>query len=259
MSRHTLFCGAAALLAVLALDCSDPTPERTADVTPEPGTADTGSPTASPDGAANRGADADAAQADAVSADAKRAALLAPLEDTRPAGSADAPPPEWVVLLEGTSLVGWRQLGDANWRVADGAIQADAGSGFLISEASYEDFLLKVEFWADETANSGVFLRCADPSEITAKNCYEVNIFDRRPDQTYRTGGIVDVAPPGSIVDTANRWTELSIEVRGTHLGVALNGDLMVDTADERLARGPVALQYGAGTIKFRNLRIRQL
>ena len=41
-----------------------------------------------------------------------------------------------------------------------------------------------------------MFIRCEDPKTINAMNAYEVNIFDKRPDQAYRTGAIVDVAKP---------------------------------------------------------------
>jgi hypothetical protein len=32
----------------------------------------------------------------------------------------------------------------------------------------------------------------------------------------------------------------------------------MVDTKDSRFSSGPIALQYGAGTVMFRNVRIRE-
>ena len=32
--------------------------------------------------------------------------------------------------MEGNSLNGWNVIGDANWIVADGAVQADKGTGF---------------------------------------------------------------------------------------------------------------------------------
>ena len=51
-----------------------------------------------------------------------------------------------------------------------------------------------MEFWASDDANSGIFLRCQDPTKITDKSCYEANIFDQRPDPTYGTGGIVHFA-----------------------------------------------------------------
>jgi hypothetical protein len=38
---------------------------------------------------------------------------------------------------------------------------------------------------------------------------------------------------------------------------VKLNGQTTVDTTDDKLAAGPFALQYGAGNVMFRNVRIR--
>jgi hypothetical protein len=38
---------------------------------------------------------------------------------------------------------------------------------------------------------------------------------------------------------------------------VKLNGQTTVDTNDDKLAAGPFALQYGAGRVMFRNVRIR--
>ena len=86
-----------------------------------------------------------------------------------------------------------------------------------------------------------------------------VNIFDKRPDQSYRTGGIVDVAKPASVVMTGGKWNTFDITARGTKLTVILNGMKMVDVDDKKFARGPIALQYGAGTVRFRNVRIRTL
>ena len=88
--------------------------------------------------------------------------------------------------------------------------------------------------------------------------CYEANIFDTRPDQTYRTGAIVNVAEPAEFVYTGGQWNRLKITAAGTRLQVTLNDRAMVDTKDSRLARGPIALQYAAGTVMFRNVRIRE-
>jgi hypothetical protein len=169
----------------------------------------------------------------------------------------DAADGEWETLLDGTTLAGWRQVGDANWQLMDGAAAADSGTGFLLTAASYGDFDLDLEFWVTPDANSGVFIRCADPGEIGAATCYEVNIFDQRPDPTYRTGAIVDVAAPQVMLDTGDRWNRYEISAHGSHLVVRLNGQTTVDTNDDRLAAGPFALQYGAGRVMFRNVRIR--
>jgi len=164
---------------------------------------------------------------------------------------------EWRTLFDGSSLAGWTPVGDANWQLMEGAVAADSGTGFLLTTAAYADFDLDLEFWVTPDANSGVFIRCANPSQIGAATCYEVNIFDQRPDPTYRTGGIVEVAGPKVVLETGDRWNRYEISAHGSHLVVKLNGQTTVDTNDDKLAAGPFALQYGAGRVMFRNVRIR--
>jgi hypothetical protein len=165
----------------------------------------------------------------------------------------------WITLFDGSNLDHWNRIGDANWTLVDGVVQADRGSGFLVTKESYADFEITLEFWVDADANSGVFIRCADPKQVGAANAYEVNIFDKRPDPTYRTGGIVDVAKPMSLIDAGGRWNTFEIVARGPRLTVTMNGTRTVDVENTKHARGPIALQYGAGVVKFRNVRIRSL
>jgi hypothetical protein len=49
------------------------------------------------------------------------------------------------------------------------------------------------------------------------------------------------------------------ITARGPRITVSLNGVAMVDVQNSELTRGPIALQYAAGTVKFRSVRIRPL
>ncbi len=163
----------------------------------------------------------------------------------------------WTTLLDGSNMNAFTPLGDANWRVTEGAVQADSGSGFLVSKASYDDFELRVEFWATPDANSGIFIRCQDPEAVGATSCYEVNIYDQRPDPMYRTGGIVNLAKPMAMINAGNQWNTYEITAKGPQLMVRLNGTPTVNVEDEQFARGPFALQYGAGTLKFRNVQIR--
>lgn len=165
----------------------------------------------------------------------------------------------WTTLFDGKTLKGWNVVGDANWEVVDGVLQANKASGnaYLVTPMSYGDFQLTLDFWVTADANSGVFIRCEDPKDITASNAYEVNIFDTRPDQTYRTGAIVDVAKPASVIMTGGKWNTFDITARGSKLTVILNGVTVVDITDTKHARGAIALQYGAGTVKFRNVRVK--
>jgi hypothetical protein len=164
---------------------------------------------------------------------------------------------QWTTLFDGNSLEGWNKVGDANWQIADGAVMADGGTGFLLTARNYADFDLSLEFFVSADANSGVFLRCANLAEIGAATCYEVNIFDQRPDPSYRTGAIVDVAKPSVMLETGGKWNTYEISARGTHLVVKLNGQTTVDANNDKFASGPIALQYGAGQVMFRNVRIR--
>ena len=163
----------------------------------------------------------------------------------------------WTTLLDGSNMNQWTPIGNASWKVADGAVEANSGTGFLVSKQPYGDFELRVEFWASPDANSGVFIRCQNPTEVGAATCYEVNVFDQRPDPLYRTGAIVNRVKPMSMVNAGNRWNTFEIAAQGHRLTVRLNDMPMVDVQDMKHARGPIALQASAGTVKFRNVQIR--
>ena len=167
----------------------------------------------------------------------------------------------WVQLFDGKTLDNWTKIGEANWRVVEGSAQADQGSkaGFLVSKATFRDFTLRAEFWADEKANSGIFIRCSDPKEITAKNAYEVNIFDQRPDPSYGTAAIVDVAKVEPMPKAAGKWNTFEVTAKGDHLVVIFNGQKTVDVKDAKHASGPIGLQWAAGVIKFRKVEIRPM
>ena len=170
----------------------------------------------------------------------------------------------WVTLLDAPrnpSFEGWSPLGAGEWSFVDGTLQGKNGKlGYLVSKDSYTDFEIRAEFWADETANSGVFIRCQDRNKVGADNSYEVNIFDKRPDPNYGTGAIVDtakVAQPGP--KAAERWNTFEITARGDRLVVVFNGQQTVDVRDTKYRSGPIALQSAGGTIRFRKVLIRTL
>ena len=125
----------------------------------------------------------------------------------------------WITLLDGSNLDHWTTVGKANWRVVDGVVQADQGNGHLVSKNSYSDFQIRAEFWVDTPANSGIFIRCADPQKIGTATCYEVNINDDRPEADYSTGAIVGVAkvsPP--IPKAGGRWNTMEITAKGPQM-----------------------------------------
>lgn len=169
----------------------------------------------------------------------------------------------WTTLVDGTKgLDNFNRVGEANWVAADGAISSNSGGkdpGYLVTKASYKDFMIRAEFWASDDANSGIFMRCQEPNRINDENCYEANIFDQRPDPTYGTGAIVKVAKVDPMPKAGGKWNTYEITMQGKRLVLVLNGQKTVDIEDGKFASGPIALQWGRGTIRWRKVEIRPL
>jgi hypothetical protein len=178
-------------------------------------------------------------------------------------GRASAENDGWITLLDSSKKGDWSEVGKANWDMKDGALTADKLDGkdlsYLVSKNSYKDFQIRAEFWTDEEANSGIFIRCDQSEKIDSKICYEVNIFDKRPDPSYGTGAIVDVAKVNPMPKAAGKWNTYEITAKGPHLTVVLNGEKTADVDDSKHLGGPFALQYGSGVVKFRKVQIKPL
>jgi hypothetical protein len=173
--------------------------------------------------------------------------------------------PGWVTLIDGgQGLANFTRVGDANWRAENGAIVADKGTGnsYLLTRNSYSDFELTVEFWADHTTNSGIHMRVQEPANVTDRNSYEANIFDRRPDLNYGTGALVNFARVIGSPRAGGQWNTYEITAKGGHIVLVLNGVRTAELTGAVFARGPIALQYNAnpgGAIKWRKLKIKPL
>ena len=176
----------------------------------------------------------------------------------------------WNTLLDGSNpktLDNWNRIGDANWRVEDGAVVADKGKGgHLVSKNSYKDFQIRAEFWADHTTNSGIFIRISDPKDIGAKSAYEVNIYDQRPEPEYGTGAIVNFAKVSPMPKAGGKWNTYEITAKGPQLTIVLNGIKTVDIQHGQFPEGPFSLQFGnldkgapGGAIKWRIVQIKPL
>jgi hypothetical protein len=194
----------------------------------------------------------------------KRMALITTLAALLTACAATTPTEGWTTLIDGDKgLANFDVVGVANWSASDGAVQASAGTppaSFLVTRQSYTDVMVRAEFWSSEDANSGIFLRCQDPKTITDENCYEANIFDQRPDPTYATGAIVKVAKlTAPMIKAGGQWNVMEVTAKGSRLTVVLNGTKTADIDDSKLASGPIALQWGRGTIKFRKVQVKPI
>jgi hypothetical protein len=182
-------------------------------------------------------------------------------------GCSSQPPGDagWITVLDGTSLDNWNQIGSSNWRIEGGAAVADAGDGLLVLKNTYTDFQIRAEFWVDDNANSGIYIRGTDPNKVASANAYEVNIFDKRPDPSYGTGAIVGVAKVAPMPKAGGKWNVYEITAKGDRLTVVLNGVQTADVHDGKHTGGVIALQHGAdavkntGVVKFRKVQIKPL
>ena len=173
----------------------------------------------------------------------------------------EADPPEtWISLFEQPAST-WTTVGAANWQLMEGVLQGSqsTGQGFAITQATFGNFHLKLEFFPDAVVNSGVFIRCQDRDSIAAENCYELNISDNHQNPDFRTGAIVTRAKPIASVATINQWNRYEVKAEGEHLQVWVNDIKTADLRDTDFKNGFIALQVlDTGTIRFRNVMIRE-
>ena len=185
--------------------------------------------------------------------------LLTGFAGGQPSTTVSAQGSGWTTLFDGKTLKGWDVVGDANWEVVDGVIQANKGTGFLVTPVPYRDFQITAEFWVTDDANSGIFIRCEDPKKPGAKTCYECNIFDTRPDPSYGTGAIVYHAEVDPMPKAGNKWSTMEITAKGRDLAIMFDGKKTSSVRSGVHTEGPVALQFGEGVVKFRKVAVKPL
>jgi hypothetical protein len=108
-------------------------------------------------------------------------------------------------------------------------------------------------------------MRCANPTVITDKSCYEANIYDERADPSFGTGAIQHITKASRMLKAGGKWSTYEITVRGSQIVLVLNGVRTAEGTDTKFASGPIALQFGShgkqpgGAIKYRKVQIKPL
>lgn len=181
-------------------------------------------------------------------------------------------------LFDGKTLAGWtahilppervyagNRPGIGRWAVENGVLVSvpQTGTGKLVTDESFGDFILRLEFMNSPGANSGIFVRSPETGDITEHNSIEANVSDIH--EEWPTGSVNSIqrSSQAGAPQTDGKWNSYEITVRGNHIIVVLNGQKTVDVRADRLARGKIALQYPrnppTAQIKFRNIRIKTL
>ena len=98
----------------------------------------------------------------------------------------------WIPLFNGKDLSGWKAQGTERWVVEDGAIlgESTAGKyGYLTTEKTYSDFVLRLRFKCETDGNSGVFTRSRITGE-SPKTGPDIEGLQVEVDPTRHTGGL---------------------------------------------------------------------
>ena len=164
-----------------------------------------------------------------------------------------------IVAKTGADLSTWQKVGDDPWRLVNDGVAAGPAEamGYLVSNDTYDDFVLSLDYWIEDDTNSGIFIRCSDPPEISPGNCFEINIWDSHPNQESRTGSIVTFVKPLAHISALERWVRVDIEAEGNWIRAKFDGEVTAELVIERSPSGVIGLQYGGtGTLKIRNLSI---
>ena len=169
-----------------------------------------------------------------------------------------------MTLFDGKTLEGWK-LRDTKkqngWAAQNGelVVVEPKDNADLVSEQSFRDLKLHVEFNIDKHSNSGVYLR----------GRYEIQILDNEDAKmaldSHGCGALYSrVAPKLDATKPAGEWQSYDITFVGRQLQVVLNGQEVVSTIVDGITGGaldpfegepgPLMLQGDHGKVRFRNI-----
>ncbi len=170
---------------------------------------------------------------------------------------------EPIQLFNGKDLVGWRPR-DPNrgfhWSVKDGVLVNRPPDQDIISEKTFQDFKLHVEFNMGRRSNSGIYLR----------GRYEMQLLDdfgRRPGPHSNCAIYSRLAPSVNASKAAGEWQALEATLVGRWLTVVLNGQTVLDNVHldgitggaldpNESEAGPLTFQGDHGLVRFRKIAV---
>ncbi len=171
---------------------------------------------------------------------------------------------EPITLFDGKTLSGWRlrdpkaQMG---WAVVNGelAVVESKGHADLVSERTFQDLRLHLEFNIEPHSNSGVYVR----------GRYEIQILDnpdaRMARDSHGCGAVYSrIAPSAIATRPPGEWQTLDLTMVGRQIRVVLNGTEIVNGVVDGITGGaldpyedepgPLMLQGDHGKVRFRNV-----
>jgi hypothetical protein len=169
--------------------------------------------------------------------------------------------PVWgtpIKLFNGKDLTGWKALGENQWKVISGVLTSPKSGANLITDKTFTDFKLHIEFRCPSGSNSGIYLR----------GRYEVQIEDSKGKQPQKDllGAVYGFLTPSEMAaKNAGEWQAYDITLTGRMITVVLNGKKVIcnqaipgitgGALDSNEGEpGPLYIQGDHGPIEYRNI-----
>jgi hypothetical protein len=171
--------------------------------------------------------------------------------------------PVWdkpITLFNGKDLKGWHAEGENQWVVTNGVLSSPKSGANLVSDQTFTDFKLHIEFRYQKGSNSGVYLR----------GRYEVQIEDNkgREPAPGLFGGIYGFLTPSEMAaKDPGEWQSYDITLIGRHVTVEANGKVIISNQEipgitggaldsNEGEPGPIFIQGDHGPVDLRNIVI---
>jgi hypothetical protein len=204
-------------------------------------------------------------------------------------GAAQAWAGPWQTLFDGGDLKAWTIFGKPEapiaWKIEDGVLAGNKGTGNLATRETYADFELELEWRISAGGNSGIMFRVDPQAARPPMSGPEIQILDDARHKDGKSaltaaGALYAMyAPAKSAAKPVGEWNTTRLKVQGARVQHWLNGELVVDAeigsedwekrkaASKfakfpeygRAASGPILLQDHGDPVWFRAIRIRRL
>lgn len=171
--------------------------------------------------------------------------------------------PVWgtpINLFDGKNLNAWHAMGENQWVAEDGVMKSPHSGSNLVTNQTFKDFKLHIEFRYPAESNSGVYLR----------GRYEVQVIDSKgmePSSVFLGGVYGFLTPSESVAKTPGEWQSFDITLIGRMVTIVANGKMIIcnqaipgitgGAIDSNEGEpGPILLQGDHGPIDYRNITI---
>lgn len=179
---------------------------------------------------------------------------------------------QWISLFNGKNLDGWQIYGTEKWYVdPDGTMVCESGPdkeyGYLATDSSFKDFVVRLRFKQEANGNSGLFFHSSVKGTTISGWQAEIAPPGQHSGGIYESYGRGWLILPDSAKENAlkmGEWNNMKVRVVGDTVDTWLNGTHMIHLVDEKIGSrtGQIALQIHSGggiKVRWKNIAVRKL